>query len=88
MNKKNRTLITSVASLMLFIPAMASCSGNSTKGVHEHAFYPVAAKEATCVSAGNIAYDQCIYCKKLRSMAKKKRRKMSFFQWIRPFISI
>lgn len=72
MNKKNRTLITSVASLMLFIPAMASCSGNSTKGVHEHAFYPVAAKEATCVSAGNIAYDQCIYCKKIEVNGEEK----------------
>lgn len=65
MNKKNRTLITSVASLMMFIPAMVSCSGNNNKAVHEHAFYPVAAKEATCVSAGNIAYDQCIYCKQI-----------------------
>lgn len=75
MNKKNRTLITSVVSLMLFIPAMASCSGNSTKGVHEHAFYPVAAKEATCVSAGNIAYDQCIYCKKIEVNGEEKTAK-------------
>ena len=72
MNKKNRTLITSVASLMMLIPAMASCNGNKNQAVHEHAFYPVAAKEATCVSTGNIAYDQCIYCKKIEVNGEEK----------------
>ena len=72
MNKKNKTLITGMASLMMFIPAMVSCSGNKNHGVHEHAFYPVMAKEATCVSTGNIAYDQCIYCKQIEVNGERK----------------
>ncbi len=72
MNKKNRKIVKNLASLTFLIPALVSCNGNQNKEVHEHAFYPVEAKEATCVSTGNIAYDQCIYCKKIEVNGEEK----------------
>lgn len=61
---KKQLLSTLVLGVML-MPFIASCGGNATPK-HECAFYPVAAVDPTCAHTGNIAYDQCIYCKKIQ----------------------
>ena len=33
--------------------------------VHEHTLFPKAATEATCVTNGTLAYDECLYCNKI-----------------------
>ena len=40
-------------------------SKETKPSTHECVFYKVDAKEATCVSKGNIEYEQCPYCKKI-----------------------
>lgn len=60
-NKFYISILASLGSVLL----LASCGPTNTKSQHECAFYPVEAKEATCITVGNIAYDQCIYCKKI-----------------------
>lgn len=62
--KKNKIAVLTL-SLVALSPIISSCA-EEKKPVHEHAFYPVEAKDPTCVSTGNIAYDQCIYCKEIK----------------------
>lgn len=71
---KNKRKIVALLSIYLFAGNLVACNKNSTGssiGEHECRFYHVDAVEPTCVSQGNVAYDQCPYCKKIKIDGKE-----------------
>lgn len=63
MKKKLSLLISALMAVCVLVPAISACGPNNEIPPHEHRIYPVEAVEETCSSEGNIAYDECIYCR-------------------------
>ena len=59
-----RTKIFYVLSVLIFfVIAISVGCADKNKKVHTHTLFDIPAKAATCISEGNIAHQQCLYCK-------------------------
>ena len=73
MRKNKKRAFAAILSLLFGTPVFASCSNpSSSVAPHECVFYKVDAVEATCLHEGNIAYEQCPYCKKIQVNGAEK----------------
>ena len=73
MRKNKKRAFAAILSLLFGTPVFASCSNTSSSvAPHECVFYKVDAVEATCLHEGNIAYEQCPYCKKIQVNGAEK----------------
>lgn len=62
MRKKILLIITVACAVCMSVLTLAACG--ETPRVHEHVLFDFEAHEATCIAEGNVAYKECLYCKK------------------------
>ncbi len=63
MRKKILWIITVACAVCMSVLALAACGDKETRS-HEHRLFDFEAQEATCISEGNVAYQECLYCRK------------------------
>lgn len=63
MRKKILLIITVACAVCMSVLALAACGDKETRS-HEHRLFDFEAQEATCISEGNVAYQECLYCRK------------------------
>jgi hypothetical protein len=60
--KKIRTFIM-LSVLICFVMAISAGCADKGNKVHTHTLFDIPDQAATCISEGNVAYQQCIYCR-------------------------